>query len=138
VNTRDWPPFFNGIFAYLFGQGLVVLAVRFLLGAWPDDPLLLLPHMTAAYGVAGGAIATAIAFAPAISWSRRAKAMRPWFEILVLTAAAVAGSLLFLTVLLGSFLLEYVPAMTLITAVLSAIGAAATALGYWLLAGRPR
>jgi hypothetical protein len=138
VNTRDWPPFINGMFAYLFGQGLAILAVRFLLGDWPDDPLLLLPHMTAAYGVAGGAIATAIAFAPAVSWSRRAKAGRPWVEIFVLTSAAVAGSLLLLTVLLGSFLLEYVPAMTMIAAALSAIGATACALAYWMLAGRPR
>ena len=126
------------MFAYIFGQGLAVLATRFLLGEWPDDTLLLLPYVAVAYGVAGGAVATAIAFAPAIHLARRAKAPRPWGEVLALAAAAAAGCVLLMSVMLGSFLMGYVPAMMAIAAVLSAAGAAASAIAYWMLAGRPR
>jgi hypothetical protein len=138
VNTREWPPFFNGMFAYLFGQTLVVLAIRFLLGEWPDDPLLLLPYMTVAYGAVAGAIVTALAFAPVIYWVRGKNGARPWFETLAMTGAAFLGSLLLLGLLLGPLLSAYVPVMMVIAAVLPAGGAAASALAYWMLAGPPR
>lgn len=133
--TSSWPPFFRGFFAYFVGQAIAVFAAVKLLGEWPDDPLLLLPYMAVAYGVVGGALASAIALAPAVYWSRRMRGPRPWCEMLLVAAAAALGAALLSFALLGTFLLDMVPAMTALAAIISASGGAITTVAYALLSG---